>query len=342
MKANKLFFSTLAVSLISIQSMAPADFLASTNSANKRNPASLDANASASSSSIQQSDIKIINNIVVEKQSPEQQEEMKKLKRKLVSLEKDLKSKEVLLDQNLQEIKNLKDEKNNEKIESLNKLVLEQKSDIEKLRLEIKKTEVKEIKIAEPKAEVKPAQETVTCKSESKGEKLEADVKKQLDDKEAVLNELKKENEELKSKIAKKSDKKSDEEVVKDDKKDKNTDLIALMSQMTSMFTTQMQSQMQLQIQTMTMLSQMQTNFMSQSNPYNMTDSMWGLGYDVGMPAYSNPWSSRYQDPYMGYPQMQRQPAQAPAFEGFNFSQEQVFQVPNKVELPKLTRTFEV
>lgn len=155
--------------------------------------------------------------------------------------------------------------------------------------------------------------EVVTCKAESKGEKLEADVKKSLEDKEAVLKQV--------------------EGIKKDEEKkpSDNSDLIALMSQITTMFSTQMQSQMQMQIQMMNMLSQMQNNMMPQMSPYAMdfsqgfnspysqNDSI-GLGsLGVGIPAYGSQWSG-YQSPYSIMPNMNRQPAQAPSDFGFSFN----------------------
>lgn len=340
MKANKLLLSTLALSLISLQSMAPSDFMAKTNSARGRMPAS-DSNAQCGIKKVPTKKI-VAKKIVTSK-------EMKALQEKLAKLESDLKNKEDLLDKKSQEIEQLKDKKYDEKIENLNQLVLDQKSDIENLRLEIKNSQVKasEVKEEKPKQE-KNVNDTSVCKAELKGEKLEADVKKQLEDKEAVLKELeglKKENEELKTKVATKSpEKKSDEQKL--DAKNQNADLIALMSQMTSMFSAQMQAQMQLQIQTMNMLSQMQTNFMPQMNPYSMTNTLGsqdlGLGYGIGIPAFNTPWTNDFQNPYSAsLPQLIRQPAQAPVFNGFNFGQDQVIPAPAKVELPKLVRTYE-
>ena len=140
--------------------------------------------------------------------------------------------------------------------------------------------------------EDKKNNETVTCKSEAKGEKLEADLKKLLSDKEEVLKRvegLQKENDKLKLKLTSNSetkvedkkpeetkvaevkaeDKKSEtKQSVSQDKKSDNSELVALMAQMTSMFTAQMQSQMQMQLQMMNMFSQMQSNAMPQMNPY--------------------------------------------------------------------------
>ena len=101
------------------------------------------------------------------------------------------------------EIELLKNNKTEEKIDALTKLIVEQKADVEKLKNDIKNAEVKDVKILNQN---KVAVEVVVCKSESKGEKLEADIKKLLNDKEEVLKRvdgLKKENDEFKKQLVK-------------------------------------------------------------------------------------------------------------------------------------------
>jgi myosin heavy subunit len=277
MKANKLFFYTVA-SLLTVQSMSP-DFINNVQPSHGRMPASAATTAKK----------KVVKKAVTSK-------EMKALQDKLAQLEVDLHKKEDLLDQKSKEIELLKNNKTEEKIDALTKLIVEQKTDVDKLKNDIKNSEVKDVKIVNQN---KTAIEVVVCKSESKGEKLEADIKKLLDDKEEVLKRvdgLKKENDELKLKLTAapevkkqeiaKTEVKAEVKVEKEesiaedkapvakksqalDKKLENSELMALMSQMTTMFTTQMQSQMQMQVQMMNMLSQMQTNMMPQTNPYS-------------------------------------------------------------------------
>ncbi|MGZ3787058.1 MAG: hypothetical protein ACXVLQ_00965 [Bacteriovorax sp.] len=196
-------------------------------------------------------------------------------------------------------------------------------------------------------AEAAPARE---CKAEAKGEKLEADVKKQLEDKEVVLKQfdgLKKDS----------SQNTSD-----------HSELIALMSQITTMFSTQMQGQMQLQIQMMNMLAQMQNSMTPQmspysfnsndnsfyglKSPYNLNDSIGLGGWEVGIPAYNSQWSG-HLTPYSIMPEITRQPAQAqsdfgfnfnsqvPALRGFDFSQTPGLGSPAQVG-PSLTRIYSI
>ena len=324
--------------------MSPTDFIAHTNALNNRGPASEPANKAYTKNAVTKK-------LVTSK-------EMQDLKAKLALLEIDLKAKQDQLDQKSKEIEQLKINKSDEKIEALSKLIIDQKADIDKLKIDIKNSEVKDFKIVNNnKVEV------VICKSESKGEKLQDEVKKGLEDKEAVikkvedikLTEIKKEEikpiakteEEKKEVIAKAEDKtedkKADAKPSKEFKSD-NSEMISLMSQMTTMFTTQMQAQMQLQVQMMTMLSQMQTNFMpqmspyaydfsSQAHPYSYNDTL-GLGaWNVGIPATSShwptqSWSNNYSSPYSVMPSLERQPAQAPTDFGFSFKQQQYPMMP--------------
>ncbi len=316
MKANKLFFCALSVSLLSLQVMAPADFIIHTNSFKGRMPANEQAPAKK---------------VVAKKPAAKKavtSKEMKDLKTKLATLEQSLKNKEDLLDQKTKEIEQLKNNRTDEKIAALTKLIEDQRSDIDKLRNDIKNSEVKDSTVAK---ENKAPSDIVLCKSESKGEKLEADVKKNLEDKEAVLKQiegLKKENDGLKSEIA------SSKPVEK--KSSENSELIALMSQMTTMFTAQMQAQMQAQAQMLSMLTQIQGTMFPQVSPY-ASDFSQGLAYPgypggnggfnnigigwggmgVGIPANSQ-WSA-YSNPY-AMPEMNRQPAQTQSDFGFTFN----------------------
>jgi hypothetical protein len=333
MKANQILFSTLAVTLVSAYTMSPSDFLAHSKSFKGRLPAS-------------ETSAKPVAKKPVAKK-PVTSKEMVDLKAKLAKLEADLKDKEIQLDQKAKEVELLKSAKTEEKIEALNKLIVDQKADIEKLRSDIKNSEVKDIKIVNQN---KTSVEVVVCKSESKGEKLEAELKKLLEDKELVLKQvdgLKKENDELKSKVSsasvkdeKKEEVKKDEDKKDEDKKDdekvadaksqkkkaqklEDSDVVSLMSQMTTMFSAQMQSQMQVQMQMLSMLSSMQFNQAPQytwdwsqgnNRVYGIHENI-GQGQGIGIPA-SQSWNNF--NPYSQLPQMSRQPAQQSDF-GFDF-----------------------
>lgn len=336
MKANKIFFVT-ALSLIAFQAMSPTELLVATNSAS-RMPAAVAKKAPAKKG-------------VVKK--PVTSKEMKALQDKLSLLEKDLKTKESLLDEKSKEIELLKNKKTEEKIEALSKLIADQKSDIDTLKADIKNSEVK---VLEVKNNNNTEVEIVICKSESKGEKLEADVKKLLEDKESVLKQvdgLKKENEDLKLKLLVpeiKSSVVAEKPDVKAEAKSQNAEVISLMSQMTTMFSAQMQSQMQMQVQMMSLLSQMQNNRMPQMNPYAYGHSQFSIGQASGYPSAGNyggyptftdglglgamgigissptsPWSD-YQNPYSIMPNMSRQNLPIPADFGFSFNRSQGMQ----------------
>ncbi len=185
-------------------------------------------------------------------------------------------------------------------------------------------------KVEEKKVEV------VSCKSELKGEKLEAEMKKLIKDKELVLKEV----EDLKKeKTSEKLSSKSNE----------HADIINLMSQLTSMISLQMQSQMQLQLQMMTMLTQSQNHFIPQMSPFDYQQPFSMMGntsafdnYGIGLqPQAMYPQSPTFQSPYsmlpqpipqQVLPQMFRQPAQAPMsfpiFQGFDFNQSLMNSIP--------------
>lgn len=320
MKANKILFATV-LSLITFQAMSPNEILSS------RAPASAlvsEAASSSASAAIQNSEIKIINNIIVASDNNDKKfvtpEEMKALQDKLALLEKSVKNKEALLAQ-----KALQAE---DKIQALTKTIAEQKSEIGVLKDDIKNSEIRDV---EAQNKNNAAIEAILCKAESKGEKLEADIKKLLEDQQAVVKEvegLKKENQDLKSKVAEKKE---------EPKKSENSELVALMAQMTTMFTTQMQSQMQMQVQMMSMLSQMQNNFMPQVSPYAFNPSQFSniqsFGYpqagqfggfgNVGISAAATPWSD-YQNPYSMMPSLNRQYLPQATDFGFDFSQPMV------------------
>lgn len=315
MKANKILFATV-LSLITFKAMSPNELLSS------RSPASVLATAAESTANLN-SEVKVINNIIIASDSGEKKyvslEEMKILQDKLVLLEKSVKSKEALLSQ-----KNLQTA---DKMQALTTIIAQQKSEIDLIKTDIKNSEIRDIE-AQKKNSLDI--EAALCKAELKGEKLEADIKKLLEDQQAVLKEvngLKKENEELKSKIVEKKE---------ESKKSDNSELVALMAQMTTMFSAQMQSQMQMQVQMMSMLSQMQNNFMPQVSPYAFNPSQFSNiqnfgypqagefgGFGVGISAQSSPWSS-YQNPYSMMPSLNRQYLPQTTDFGFDFSQPMV------------------
>ncbi len=348
MKANKLFFAALAI--LSIHSISPDSIITYKHSYN-RMPANeslinikpqlikpVAKKAVATKPAAKTVTKKAVTSI-----------EMKALQEKLANLENELKKKEDLLVQKSKEIENLKVNKTDEKIDALTKLILEQKADVDKLKNDIKNSEVKVVSTEKTRVEV------VVCKSEAKGEKLEADVKKLLSDKEDVIKELdnlKKENSDLKLKITSSPEVKTPvaEKEVKAEKlhsqlqKADNSEIIALMSQMTSMFTAQMQNQMQMQTQMMTMFSQMQPSFNSQKNGFDpsaysafgmnnyvnaypsMMDSLNNYyGSQIGIPAQASPWSN-YTNPYSMLPNsstgmnLNRQQIFEPTDYGFSFS----------------------
>jgi hypothetical protein len=173
------------------------------------------------------------------------------------------------------------------------------------------------------------------CKYVSKGEKLETDVKKLLEDKVEVLESVKADEPKVEAKEEAKEDikeehKKSDDKKPKVvEQKSENSELMALMSQMTTMFTTQMQMQMMMQNQMMSMMLQMQTNMMPQINPYSpslylnngpyngypsFSDSIGLMGLGVGIPAPQN------SNPYSAMPVIQRTQLQSPVDFGFSFN----------------------
>lgn len=165
----------------------------------------------------------------------------------------------------------------------------------------------------EKKEETKP--EKTICKSELKGEKLEADVKKSLSDKEEVISKLEAKTE---SKVE------SKDEVKKSD----NSEILALMSQMTTMFTLQMQMQMQM----MNMFSLMQFNQQPMAYP-TLSDSLNFYGMGVGIPAQTSPWSN-YSNPYSIMPSISQQPEQSTFGYGYGFD----FNQNQNSALPQLSR----
>jgi hypothetical protein len=167
-----------------------------------------------------------------------------------------------------------------------------------------------------PASENEIAPQDNHCKSESKGEQLESDVNKLLEDKVEILKVV---------------------EAPKENIKTDSSELLALMSQMTTLFTSQMQMQIQMQNQMMNMILQMQSNIMPQLNPYSpnlysnnfnyqlsptLNDNLSVMGSGIGLPLNSQPsiWS-QYSNPYSSMPLMERQQIIAPIKYGFDFSQ---------------------
>lgn len=190
------------------------------------------------------------------------------------------------------------------------------------------------------------------CHAQPEGDKLKEETKKQLEDKQAVLDsyiELKKENHELKEKLtadSKKEKKEADSKKEKketDSKEADSSELVTLMTQMTSLFTAQMNYQMQTQMMIMNLLNQSQSQMMPSFGPYSMNFSrnMYGRGYssfndqnnlgelNIGLPDYQNQ-RSYNSNPYSILPPMIRQEIpdygaslapSRPQFNGFDFSQ---------------------
>jgi hypothetical protein len=212
---------------------------------------------------------------------------------------------------------------------------------------EVIKSEVTVPEVSKPKiskAEIKKEEEIVLCKPESKGAKLEADLRKLLDDKEDVLKRvenLSKENDELKLKLSasttevKKKNKKYLKTETDSDDQSENPQLVTMMGQLTSMFSAQMQAQTQM----MNMFTQMQTqtNTMAQFDPYApsiytnnignypkrylpIDSGMNFLESRLGIPAQSSPWSD-YNNPYSIMPNMTRQQLPSSSDYGFYFNQ---------------------
>lgn len=181
---------------------------------------------------------------------------------------------------------------------------------------------------SDDKVNTSPAPQ-VACKSELKGEKLEADVKKSSKDIQAVIEVV--ENP--------KADKKAEVQKENADKKSDNSEMLSLMSQMTTLFTTQMQMQMQMQNQMLSMILQMQSSQMPPMNPYspslysnynnnqyggypNMNDSLGflGAGVGIGNSSQAQPWS-HLPNPYSAQPNMERNQMMLPSEFGFSFNQ---------------------
>ena len=144
-----------------------------------------------------------------------------------------------------------------------------------------------------------PKDYEVGCKSELKGEKLQADMKKLINDKEEIIKKATPE----KTEKTEKSEKKLSTNETKTD----NSDLLALLGQMTTLISNQMQMQMDMQNQMMNMLSQMQmpsymTNFSPDSNNFINRNPMQYSSpnlehYGIGTPSQMTSWSN-YPNPY--------------------------------------------
>ena len=135
------------------------------------------------------------------------------------------------------------------------------------------------------------------CKSELKGEKLQADVKHLLDDKEKIIEQVTpKERKSHKNKLS------------KNESTTDNSELLALLGQMTTLISNQMQMQMEMQNQMMNMLSQMQmpaymTNFSHNSyDDINRNSIQYASPnlehYEVGIPAQMSSWANN-PNPYI-------------------------------------------
>lgn len=142
---------------------------------------------------------------------------------------------------------------------------LAQKKEVPKLS-ELKAVEIKsqEVKLVEVDAQV-------SCLKEAQPKELEAEVKKLMEDKEAILKEL------AELKKAKNTEEKK-EDIKEDDKKkivktDYNQDILGIMSQLTSLMVSQQQQQMSMMTQ---MFSMFQMQQPKQTSSWNspMSDYM--------------------------------------------------------------------
>jgi hypothetical protein len=315
MKVNKMLFVTV-LSLAAFSAMSPTLFMANTNSRVSRTPAEVAKNKKVIT-------LKTLNN----------------LKKNLATLVADLKTQEELLDQKSTDVENQTSSEPELEFKNQFKIVAEKKEAIEKLKIEIENSEVKEISKEDSKEET-DSEEKITCKAESKGEKLEASVADLLKDKESILKQiegLKNENKELKSKLSETSEttettvttltKKKKIAPVDDFSHLENNSTLLLMTQLTSMFTTQMQGQMQMQQQMMTLMTQMHNNMMPVENIYKPMPTLSEIldlrSRDIGVSS-SQQGLNYYQNPYSMIPNLtpQQLPTQ-PDF-GFSFSNPQI------------------
>jgi len=169
------------------------------------------------------------------------------------------------------------------------------------------------------------------CKSELKGEKLEADVKNLLNDKVEIIKKVKP----SKAEKAESSEKK----LSNNENKTDNSELLALLGQMTTLISNQMQMQMDMQNQMMVILSQMQTpaymtNLSPNSNDYFNRNSMqygspnlehYGIGISSGA-NYPNPYFRPQYNSWNNQMQMNS------TTRGFDFSRDQEPIPPEKLQ----------
>ena len=242
------------------------------------------------------------------------EKEMKELKAKLAKLEEDLKAKTALVDAKTKELEQVKSAQNDEKIDRLHKLLEEQKAQIDKLREEIKSTEVKNITVVKQEhIDVRNQINVIICQAKAQATKLEDEIQKLLKDKEEVLRQvslLKEENEKLKTAAVakpevkpeekkeavvaevkpeeKKEEEKKEEEKKEEDKKEvakadkkksySNEDVVEMLSQITNMMMSQQQAQMQMQASMFSMMLSM-NNMNSSSNMFSNMNP-YGLSFD--------------------------------------------------------------
>lgn len=185
---------------------------------------------------------------------------------------------------------------------------------------------------AQPAEEVKPV---VTCHSESKGEKLETDVKNLIQDKEKVIEKV----------DEKKIDEKKDEKIV--NKPVDQAELMALLSKLTTLMTAQMQVQMQMMSMLSTQLSQ---GFQAPSaDMYSHANSSFSLDQNFNPEAYGIGLGAQHawhESPYFSTPKLERQPAQStsdfiyrtnqhPMMNGYDFGVS-----PLQYRMPEMSRNF--
>lgn len=263
--------------------------------------------------------VSVVNvHVTLTEQSEKYSNELKQLKIKLVSLEKELADKK----------------QNDQQITEANQ------KEIADLKLSIKDSEAKlkeiaDLKLAMSEAKNKAEEEiqTIQCNSKRHEAKLEEQIQKHLKDKEDILKEF----ESLKSEIKlSKETKAAPAPVAGTPDQSSNSNLVALMAQITSMLQSQQQMQMQMQMQMFSMFPQTNYNPYAPSAMNNSLSNTLGNygGYGIGVNGYNlsqNPYAAAAQSPYSMIPMERSQipfnsgfglgsNAATPGFSGYDFS----------------------
>lgn len=165
-----------------------------------------------------------------------------------------------------------------------NKNVNRLPASVEEAKIEDKK---KDVNLVKEEIKIKSEEATVQCLKDKQPTALEAEIKKLMADKEAIMKEIA----DLKKEVPS-ADKKDKKEAPRFTEKE---EIVSLVSQMTSMMITQQQQQQMLMEQMFSMMTQMQSqmpqnqqqNFMS---PYSFNGSypQATVGYPQAYPAFEN------------------------------------------------------